>query len=221
VDISNIPIATISDQYLEYLELMRELDIDVAAEYLLMAATLAHIKSRILLPAPEGEDGEQGPDPREELARRLAEYAAFKEVAAELGRRSVLDRDIFAPAPDQDSIPHKEPTLDVSLFALFEALRRVLRNLPRESKPHEITVDRLSTQDRMVHVMDLLRGHPQGTALLEELLLDGPRNRHYIVTTFLALLELARIQALRIFQNRGGDRCPVGPIRVRLAVEGA
>jgi segregation and condensation protein A len=218
VDISNIPIATISDQYLEYLELMRDLDIDIAAEYLLMAATLAHIKSRMLLPAPEGDDSEEGVDPREELARRLAEYAAFKEVAAGLGQRAILERDIFAPRPDREALPQKEPELDVTLFALLEALRRVLENLPREAKAHEIAVERISTQDRMIEVLDFLKGVPQGTALLEELLLNGPRTRHYVVSTFLAILELARIQAVRLFQNCSDDGYPCAPIRLRLAV---
>ncbi|MEE8558600.1 MAG: segregation/condensation protein A [Myxococcota bacterium] len=221
VDVSDIPIAAISEQYLQYLEMMRELDIDVAAEYLLMAATLAHIKSRILLPPSEEEGGEEGPDPREELARRLSEYATFKEAAGSLGSRAVLGRDIFLPRPEADSIPSKEPVLDVGLFALLEALRRVLANLPPESLAHEVMRERVSMQHRMLHVMDVLREAPLGTALLEELLLDGPRIRHYVVMTFLAMLELARIQALRIFQNQDDTGRLIGPVWVRLAVEDA
>jgi segregation and condensation protein A len=98
LDISNLPIALISEQYLEYLELMRGLDIDIAAEYLLMAATLAHIKSRILLPVHEGEEEAEGEDPRAELARRLALFAAFRQAAEDLGRRPLLGRDVFSGA---------------------------------------------------------------------------------------------------------------------------
>ncbi len=217
VDIAEIPIATISNQYLEYLDLMHELDIDVAADYLVMAATLAHIKSRALLP-PAEDGAEEGPDPREELARRLAEYATFKEAAQELGQRSLLHRDVFAFVPDPDELPQKEPVLDASLFPLLEALRRVLRDMPREAAPHEITVERISLQDRMVRIMDLLREADQDTLLFEGLLRDGAVGRHFVVMTFLAILELTRIKALRIFQNRTDEGRPFGPIRVRLAV---
>jgi segregation and condensation protein A len=218
VDISDIPIATITDQYLEYLDLMRELDIDVAAEYLLMAATLAHIKSKMLLPPSEEDQVEEGPDPRAELARRLAEYAAFRDAAAQLGSRALLGRDVFAPTLDPQGIPQKEPEFEVSLFSLLEALRRALQRMPGTPRAHEVVVEEVSIQDRMIHVMDRLRSIPQGVLPFEELLLDAAEIRHYVVMTFLAILELARIQAIRIFQTWGeGDR-RFGPIRVRLAV---
>jgi segregation and condensation protein A len=216
VDIADIPIAAISDQYLQYLELMRDLDIDVAAEYLLMAATLAQIKSRMLLPAAEEGEGEEGPDPREELARRLAEYAAFKEVAQGLDRRARLGRDVFAGRLEPESLPRKDPTLEVSLFALLEAMRKVLEEIPAEPQAHEVHLERVSVQDRMHHVMDRLRGAPAGTALFEDVMREGPRVRHYVVMTFLAILELTRLQEVRIFQNADDAGCPVGPIRIRL-----
>jgi segregation and condensation protein A len=217
VDVADIPIAAISAQYLEYLDLMRELDIDVAADYLVMAATLAHIKSRVLLP-PADDETEEGPDPREELARRLAEYATFKEAAQELGQRAILERDVFSFLPDPDDVPQKEPVLEANLFPLLEALQRVLRELPQKAGPHEVTIERFSIQDRMVRVMDLLREADQSTLLFEELLRDGAVSRHFVVMTFLAILELTRIQALRIFQNRTEQGRPFGPIRARLAV---
>jgi segregation and condensation protein A len=195
VDIADIPIAAISDQYLQYLELMRDLDIDVAAEYLLMAATLAQIKSRMLLPAAEEGEGEEGPDPREELARRLAEYAAFKEVAQGLDRRARLGRDVFAGRLEPESL---------------------LEEIPAEPQAHEVHLERVSVQDRMHHVMDRLRGAPAGTALFEDVMREGPRVRHYVVMTFLAILELTRLQEVRIFQNADDAGCPVGPIRIRL-----
>ena len=217
VDIADIPIATLSAQYLEYLELMQELDIDVAADYLVMAATLAHIKSKALLP-PSEQEIEEGPDPREELARRIAEYATFKEAARELGQRALLDRDVFAFLPDAETLPQKEAVFEASLFPLLEALRRVLRDLPHEPAPHELDVERVTLQDRMVRLMDLLREAEAGSLLFEDLLRDEAETRHMVVMTFLAILELARIQALRIFQNRTEGGRPFGPIRVRLGV---
>jgi segregation and condensation protein A len=218
VDIADIPIATISQQYLEYLEIMRSLDIDVAAEYLVMAATLAHIKSRMLLPTPEGEE-EDEIDPRAELARRLAEYAVFKEAAEELGRRPILGRDVFPGAVDPGSMPERETSLSVSLFDLLEGLRRALAQVPVEAPHHAVTLERVTLQDRMVHVMDRLRGAEEGALLFEDLLLDAPLSRHRIVVTFLAILELAKMQAVRLFQNQTEGGQPFGPVRVRLAVE--
>lgn len=219
VDIHDIPIATISQQYLEYLEIMRLLDVNVAADYLLMAATLAHIKSRMLLPSTGEAEEEDGIDPRAELARRLAEYAAFRNAAVELDSRPLLNRDVFSGTIDREELPEPEEVLSVSLFALLEALRRVLSNLPPELHSHQVSLERVSLQDRMLYVMDHLRICAEATCLFEDLLTGGPSlTRHLVVVTFLAILELTRIQALRIFQNQTPEGRPFGPVRVRLAV---
>lgn len=220
VDISDIPIALISEQYLEYLELMRMLDIDVAAEYLLMAATLAHIKSRMLLPPdPYAEEAGEEADPRAELARRLAEYAVFKEAAQRLDGFPRLGRDVFAGEVDGSELPRRETVLSVSLVALMDSMRKVLAQLPEEQKHHRIARDAITAQDRMIAVMDRLRATPGTMVLFEDLLLDGEPTRHRVLMTFLAILELTRIQAIRIFQNLNPEGQPFGPIRVRLAVE--
>ncbi len=130
VDISEIPISVISEQYLEYLDLMRLFDIDVAADYLVMTATLAYIKSRMLLPYSGDDEEEDGEDPRAELARRLAEFAVFQEAARDLGARPLLGRDVFVVEPDASALPHKDPVLEVSLFQLLEAFRRPPRRRP-------------------------------------------------------------------------------------------
>ena len=222
VDISDIPIAMISQQYLEYLDLMQLLDIDLAADYLVMAATLAWIKSRMLLPAdPDAEGDEDGLDPRAELARRLAEYAVFREVAVDLGGRALLNRDVFAGEPDRSTIPEKDPILTVSLFALIEAMKRVLENLPEEQRSHQVLRENLTVRDRMIHVMDRLRAAPDAVLPFEELLVDGATTRHRVVITFLAILELAKMQALRLFQNSSEHGQPVGPVRVHAAVDPA
>ncbi len=218
VDVSDIPIALISEQYLEYLELMQRVDIDVAAEYLVMAATLAHIKSRMLLPVdPEADEGEAG-DPRAELARRLAEYAVFKEAAVDLAGRPRLGRDVFGAQLDRSELPVREPHLAVELNDLIAAMRRVLAELPEEVRHHEVERERVTSQDRMLAVMDQLRGGASQTVLFSDLLRDVSQTRHSLLMTFLAILELAKIQVLLIFQNATERGQPLGPIRVRLAV---
>ena len=219
VDITDIPIAAISEQYLEYLELMRLLDIDVAAEYLVMAATLAHIKSRMLLPVDPDADDDEAEDPRAELARRLAEYAVFKDAALELGERPRLGRDVFSGHADRTQLPKTEPTLTVSLASLVGAMRRVLAELPEEERHHEVVRERITVQDRMLVVMDRLRATADAGLRFEDLLRDGDPTRTRVLMTFLAILELAKIQALRVFQNSTAGGMPVGPIHVRIAVE--
>jgi segregation and condensation protein A len=219
VDIADIPIALISEQYLAYLELMRMLDLDVAADYLLMAATLAHIKSRLLLPPdPDllADDGLE--DPRAELARRLAEYARYKDAAVELARRPILGRDVFTGAADTTELPEKEGVLVVSLFGLLEAMQSVLARIPPELAHHTVARARLTLQECMVQVMDALRAADPSSVRFEDLLLGSEPTRERVVLAFLSILELAKIQALLIFQNVDESGRPSGPIRVRLAV---
>src|SRR5215470_18027804 len=201
VDIADIPIALISEQYLAYLELMRMLDLDVAADYLLMAATLAHIKSRMLLPPDPDLLADELEDPRAELARRLAEYARFKEAAAELSRRPILGRDVFAGAADRSELPEREGVLVVSLFSLLESMQRVLARIPAEQKHHTVSRVRLTLQECMVQVMDALRAADPATVRFEDLLTGQAPTRERVVLAFLSILELAKIQALLIFQN--------------------
>ena len=222
VDIADIPIALISEQYLGYLDVMRMLDIDVAADYLLMAATLAHIKSRLLLPPdPDllAEDGVE--DPRAELARRLAEYARYKDAASELALRPLLGRDVFTGAADRTAIPEKEGVLVVSLFGLLEAMQRVLARIPAEEVRHTVSRARLTLQECMVQVMDALRAADPASVRFEDLLTGEAPTRDRVVLAFLSILELAKIQALLIFQNADEGGRPEGPVRVRLAVGGA
>lgn len=223
VDIADIPIATISEQYLAYLEVMRALDIDVAADYLLMAATLAHIKSRMLLPPdPEILGDDDGLDPRAELARRLAEYAVFKDAAETLALRPLLNRDVFAADLDVSALPVKEGVLTVSLFALIEAMQGVLARIPAEQVRHTVSRSRITLQQAMIEIMDQLRAASGATVLFADLFAQSSdATRERVVLTFLSILELAKIQAVLIFQNASLDGRPDGPIRVRLSVESA
>jgi len=220
VEITDIPVAQISEQYIEYLDLMRDLNLDVAGEYLLMAATLAWIKSRMLLPSDAAdEEGEIG-DPRAELVARLLEYQRFKEASEELGDRSLLGRDVFAArGPELEPPPESEREIQVGLFELVEALRRALRTA-HSGKAHEIEVETVTVRDRMLVVMQVLA--TREAVDFEALLAGpdgGPSSREILVATFLAILELTRLEALRVYQGQNALCTPVGPIHVRRAIE--
>jgi segregation and condensation protein A len=221
VEITDIPIARIADQYLEYLDLMRELNIDVASDYLVMAATLAWIKSRMLLPPDDSEEEEEGGDPRAELVARLLEYQRFKEVAAELGERTRLGRDVFAAQGTEPERPDEsEREIEVGLLQLLEAFRRVLAVSRHSGAAHELETEPISVRDCMVACMQTLAG--RDFVEFEELFRDAEGqvpSRSVVVGTFLAILELARLAALRIFQSLDDSGAPRGPIRVR-AVSG-
>src|SRR5205823_12860189 len=151
LDIFDIPISFVTDRYLEYMNAAQALNIDLAAEYLLMAATLAHIKSRMLLPREEAADapeGELGPDPREELVRRLLEYQKYKDVAPRIGALPQLGRDVFVRRAKEDlplaagAVAYLRPP-DLSVYRLIELMDRVLKERKIEI-PHEVFVERLS-----------------------------------------------------------------------------
>ena len=219
VEITEIPIARIADQYLEYLGLMRDLDLDVAGEYLVMAATLAWIKSRMLLPSNPDDDGGEEPDPRAELVARLLEYRRFKEAATQLGEQRLLGRDVFAArTPDIGRAPESEREIDVGLFQLIEAYREVVQRTRGRATSHDIEIETLTVRDRMLVVMRLLEA--RGSIDFDRIFVecdDRAPSRLMIVTTFLALLELVRLAALRVYQSLSDTGVPSGPIHVRLA----
>ncbi len=209
VSISDIPIATITEQYLATLEVMQAFNLDVAGEFLVMAATLIHIKSRMLLPLTDAEeDEEEGADPREELVRRLLEYQRFKDAADQLERREVLTRDVFvrsvAPAEEVPAPGFRE----VSVFELLTALKQVLDRLPKDVV-HEVMLDKITVREKMTLLLDHLRA--QGKTLFESLFAEV-KTRMEVVVTFLAMLELVKVRAIRIFQEEA-----TGPIQIEAA----
>jgi segregation and condensation protein A len=212
VSITDIPIAAITEQFLATLEIMQALNLDVAGEFLVMAATLIHIKSRMLLPATEGEaeDEEEGMDPRDELVRRLLEYQRFKEAASELEQRDLLTRDVFARAANAPEAPEPEPFRELSVFELLTALRRVLDRLPKDEF-HEVTLEKITMREKMTLLLDRLHAH--GQVLFESLFSDA-RTRMEVVVTFLAMLELVKMRAIRILQEFSE-----GPIVIEAAVD--
>jgi segregation and condensation protein A len=198
LDITNISIALITEQYLEYLKLMKILNLDVAGEYLLMASTLLHIKSKMLLPGSSEEEEEEGEDPRAELVRRLLEYQKYKEAAIELERRPMLDRDVFIrSAPVDTEEPSEEERIEVSLFELLEAFRQMLEKAKPEAF-HEVILERITVEEKLQEILLLLQKEKRSMAF--HLLFSDQTSRRVIVITFLAILELVKMKRVRIFQ---------------------
>ncbi len=220
VGITDISISVITEQYLATLDMMRNLSLDVAGEFLVMAATLIHIKSRMLLPLEEGdEDEEEEGDPRDELVRRLLEYQRYKEAALELEGREVLYRDVFVRSSESRQKMEAGEIERVSLFDLLSAFRRVLDRFPEESV-HVVKVEEISVQERMNLLLDCLRRSPR---VVFQTLFEGVSSRMEIVVTFLALLELIKIRVIRATQEENAGSiiieltAPLGDEEVILA----
>ena len=206
LDILNIPIAVITDQYIEYMDLMKELRLELAAEYLVMAAMLAEIKSRMLLPRPASEAQDEG-DPRAELIRRLLEYERFKQAALDLDGLPRLERDLFAAQAELPPGHLNRVPPEVDLREVLMALRGVLARADLFTR-HRVERESLSLRERMSQVLERMGG---GQFLLFTELFDLTEGRAGVVVTFLALLELIRSAALELVQSE-----PFAPIHVRL-----
>jgi segregation and condensation protein A len=197
IDILNIPIASITIQYTQYVDVMRELQIDLAAEYLVMAAMLAEIKSRLLLPKPKVLEDEEGNDPRAELIRRLQEYERFKQAADDLNSLNREERDTFSivvePPEMNVSIPHPDVSLDQVLDAFKDVLKRA-----RLNAQHMITREVLSIRERMTIVLDAIKSD-QFTPFYE--FFDVSEGRMGVVVTLIAILELLRQKVIDFVQH--------------------
>ena len=208
VAITDIPIATITEQYLATLELMETLNLDVAGEFLVMAATLVHIKSRMLLPSGDDESEEdQGVDPRDELVRRLMEYQRFKDAAEQLQHREILTRDVFVRSASGSEELERPGFRNLSVFELLTALQRILERLPKDAV-HEVTLEKISVREKMTLLLDSLR--LQGKMLFESLFAEV-KTRMEVVVTFLAMLELVKLCAIRIFQEETAGPIVIEP----------
>ena len=202
MDICDISIAVITRQYLEYIKLMKELNLEVAGDFLVMAATLLQIKSRQLLPQadPEEEELEEA-DPRNELIRRLMEYQQYKEAGMVIGARALLGREVFARSatePVLAAAQSAEGPVEVSLFELVDAFRVLLQRIPVESFHDVAPGDSLSIADCINEILSLLQ--EQDTLQFDDLVREE-NTRERIIVTFLALLELCRLKLIRIFQG--------------------
>jgi segregation and condensation protein A len=227
LSILDIPISFVTEKYLDYLDAMAALDIDVAGEYLLMAATLCHIKSRELLPTPELEDPQEDEaegaeaeaelDPRADLIKRLLEYQKYKEAAAQLGQRPVVGRNVWSRgAPTEDAVSEGvdaeaiAPLAPFPVHKLIEAFDRVMQQA-KVKVTHNVLIDRLSVSQRISELTDRLEAEGRFTfTSMFSFLRDGVARsaveiRHEAVVTFLALLEMAKLRLIALTQPEGGD----------------
>lgn len=218
VDVYDIPIALISQQYMAYLDLMREIDLDVAGEFLVMAATLIHIKSRMLVPRVEqaGEAGEVEEDPREALVQRLLEHQRFKAAAGMLHEcETVRSAQWMRPDERVEEIAGVpiERELEVDLFSLLQAFQAVLTRARDRGATLQVPAEVVSIETRMEQMLRRLAA--DGPCGFEDLFADVS-SRPEIVVTFLAMLELIRTGRIRVRQTR-----VCGPIRILLSERGA
>jgi segregation and condensation protein A len=210
VNVYDIPISLITEQYLAYITVMQELNLDVAGEFLVMASTLIHIKSRMLLPRQDpAEDEDPGEDPREALVRRLLEHQKYKAAAEMLHERETVrsaqfmrpDASVAAVAGDE-----YEPELEVDLFSLLAAFKGVLERANRRPRM-VLPPEQISIEDRIEHLLGRLS--ETEACGFEELFEDGDGSRPFMIVTFLAVLEMIRLKLIRVFQSGS-----FGPIRV-------
>lgn len=199
LDILNIPIAEITRQYMNYIELMRELRLDLAAEYLLMAATLAEIKSRLLLPVQvSAENPEEEIDPRAELVRRLQEYERFKQASEDLDQLPRWQRDIFKINIDVAEIPvEAAPRPTVAFAEILEALRNVISRAEKNAH-HQIKLEPLSVRERMTIILTRIQSVER---VPFEALFTLDEGRRGVVVTFIAILELVKQAMIDLYQD--------------------
>lgn len=200
LDILDLPISFVTEKYVEYIGTMQRLNLDVAGEYLVMAATLAHIKSKSLLPEPpkDLEEDEEDPlDPRAELIRRLLEYQKFKHAAEQLGGRGVAGRDVFPRGVDAEDASGPPPLANVSVFKLIDIFHSLAKRFEKDVTL-EVNAERVSIQERIEEILDELARRKR---LSFEQLFEDVATHYELVVSFLALLEMAKSRLLRIYQT--------------------
>jgi segregation and condensation protein A len=201
LDIYDIPIALITRQYLEYLEVMKELNLEIAGEFLLMAATLIHIKSRMLLPIEETADTEEPEDPRLELVQRLLQYQEFKDAALGLREREDEWDDVFyretIPEEGVEEGGEEQYLFNMNLFDLLGAFKKILDKAPPEVI--RITKETLTVKDKMSLIMDMLQDNE---AVRFEDLFKGEVIKSHLLVTFVALLEILKFGLVKAYQEK-------------------
>ena len=197
LDIYDIPIGMITKQYLGYIELMQKMNIDFAGEFLLMAATLTHIKSKMLLPVHDEEDAE---DPRLEITRPLLEYLQMKSAAEELASRSLLGEDTFKRMPGDADIPFddQDQMIKVGLFELIDAFQKILERAEADEEL-QFTVDEITVKDKINQLVDILE---EKNAIAFDELFPSPVAKSEVIVTFLAVLEMVKMAIIRVAQHR-------------------
>lgn len=213
LNIYDIPVVIILDQYNAYLEVMNELDVDVAGEFILMAAELTHIKSRLLVNTRDTEENEE-PDPRADLVARLLEYEKYKRAALWLSHRPQLGREVFVRPEVVEEVPEPEDIelVGVEPFKLLQAFHEILKKVPKLAA-HEVETDRVSVTERIYQILDIFKV-AEGDNILFESIFAESRTRRDLILNFLAILEMARLKMLAIYQMD-----LFGPIRLRRTLD--
>ncbi|NQT06852.1 MAG: segregation/condensation protein A [Candidatus Omnitrophica bacterium] len=205
LDIYDIPISDITRQYLEYIDLMKMLDLNVASEFLVMAATLMHIKSKMLLPQPETPEEAEEEDPRAELVKRLLEYKKFKEAAGELYQKGIRQKDYFRRGVSEIAFENDDNEVEyfeASVFELITAFTKIMKEVPKQLF-HEVLKDEFTVDEKIHDIFHILVKKP--IINLSELIKQA-KNKLEIITTFLALLELIRLKEIVVKQTKAfGD----------------
>jgi len=201
IDIYDIPIAKITDQYLEYLSIIKMLDLEMAGEFLVWAATLIHIKSKMLLPPDENEPEVEEEDPREDLVRRLLEYKKYKEAASKLGDMYSENKNVFLRrgTGEKDKIIDDEGVeyFEASLFDLITAFQKILTKVPKDTF-HKVVKNRFSVSDKIHEIYHLMAEKPKVRFLS---LFTGSADRDEVIVIFLAILELMKMHEIVIAQK--------------------
>jgi len=200
LNIYDIPIAKVTEQYVQYINLMQMLDLNIAGEFLVMAATLLQIKSKMLLPAEEGVSAQEEEDPREELVKRLLEYEKFKEIAEDLRQKETDMREVFKrPKPEiKEEVPRDQGVyFEASIFDLINAFSQALKDVPKEVF-YEVVKDKFTVEEATHQILHLLLVEPN--VKLSGLFAKA-RNKLEIIVTFLAVLELIRMKEIIARQN--------------------
>ncbi len=197
MDIHDIPIAMITKQYLEYIEWLKAMNVDLAGDFLVLAATLTQVKSRMLIPAHEGEPDEE--DPRLEITGPLVEYLQMKSAAEDLAKRHLLGTDVFVRTTDQKQFttPDGEQLVKVGLFELIDAFKHILEKADPDQKL-DVTTDTISVKDRISQLVDILE--KKSSLTFEELFADDA-SKSNIIVTFLAILEMVKVNLIEIAQQ--------------------
>ena len=197
LDIYDIPIVLVTEQYLQYLDWMETMNIDYAGDFIVIASTLAQIKSRMLLPTPEGEEEED--DPRHEIIKPLLEYLQMKSAAEQLSERHLLGEDTFIRGRDREEFLtfQEDEYVKVGLFELIDAFQKILEKIPADHRM-EFTADKISVKERITQMNDILEA--KGSTTFSELFSEHP-DKNEVIVTFLALLEMVKLALVRIVQH--------------------
>ncbi len=202
IDVYDIPISIITEQYLAYMKMLQLLDLDIAGEFLVMAATLMHIKSRMLLPPDETpEDEEEAEDPRDELVRKLLEYKKYKEAASSLQGMRDASKEVFLRSGKEGNekvlIKEEGDYFEASLFDLISAFRKVLKGIPK-STFHKVVKDKVTVADKIHVIYHILAG--QKRVIFSDLFTEAV-DRDEVIATFLAVLELIKMREVVVMQK--------------------